>query len=115
MAARAILTEPPLSAGAALLPDPVPPPGAAPPPDAKTICCAYLTVENNLPIGSAGSRPVKYNQSTDLFKANSAEAPAKISITVSACPQIRRTIDSFFKACLLRALSTDITDKIPSV
>jgi hypothetical protein len=60
---------------------------------AKTIRLAYFTVENNLPIGSAGNRPVKYNQSTALFKANSADAPAKMNRMVSLLPQILRIIE----------------------
>jgi hypothetical protein len=59
----------------------------------NTIIFAYLTVENKRPIGSAGSLPVKYNQSTALLSANSAEAPAKIKSTVSLFPQIFLTIE----------------------
>src|SRR3954468_17857625 len=60
----------------------------------KTILLAYVTVENNLPIGSARRRPVKYNQSSALFSANSAAASAILKSTVSLFPQIFRTTDS---------------------
>src|SRR6476660_8054901 len=61
----------------------------------NTISFAYFTVENKRPKGSAGSLPVKYNQSTALFKANSADAPAKMKRIVSPFPQIFLTTESF--------------------
>jgi hypothetical protein len=39
---------------------------------------------------------VKYNQSTALFNANSAEAPAKINRIVSLLPQISLTTEPGF-------------------
>src|SRR4028118_1306716 len=62
----------------------------------NTISRAYATVENKRPSGSAGSFPVKYNQCTALFKANSADAPAKMKRIVSPFPQISLTIEPFF-------------------
>src|SRR5215217_5767292 len=59
----------------------------------NTIALAYCTVENKRPSGSAGNWPVKYSQSTALFNANSAAAPAKIKRIVSLFPHIWRTTD----------------------
>src|SRR5919204_5036954 len=45
-------------------------------------------------MGSRGRSPVTKSQSTAALRPNSAAAPAKISITTSASPQIIRTIES---------------------
>jgi hypothetical protein len=59
-------------------------------------------------MGSAGNLPVKYNQSTALLRANSAEAPAKIKSTVSLFPQIVLTIKLFFTKPSIKKLFVTI-------
>src|SRR5688500_5000009 len=75
---------------------------------AKTMPCAYAAVAKSRPIGSAGNFPAKNNQSTARLSANSAAEPAKTNSTMSASPQIRRTMESrrtksVIVACLSRA------------
>ena len=80
---------------------------------------AYVTVEKSLPNGSAGNRPVKYSQSTALFKANSAAAPANMKSIVSDLPQIRLTMDCLWTKNSISncnvARRKDITQKKPII
>ena len=63
------------------------------------------TVKNNLPIGPAGSLPVKYDQYTALLRANSAEATAKMNKIVSDLVRIFLAIEWLFTKKFIEKIS----------